>query len=1319
MIPEHHASTDAPEEIVPRPSKLPLKNVSVNSGPKRGRPTSLNERTRERIPAGRGKGTTSGSTPISKNVFAPVATRSIVKRRPTLLENSADPTKQTKHFTKLRYVRKAELAGRDKDVAPDVTALGGLFKPGEIPKMHPVTVSDVRAPPVNLFDRREFRPEDDDTNIEPSTSSRHEKSTVLPGTGKLICYFWNLNKGADYACSKGILCRYLHENVPGATLADPPSEHSRDPKHFDVVPQNSSETTTSINTGVQQPDQYSSMDIEGRPSNQAFDRTNVIEERTKGTYSVICWYWYRDGSCVKSSTCDFLHTNDPQYSIASRPIKDRLPEKSQPLRCPYWVKHGWCKKNNNCDFLHSSDSSIPVVKKPKTCRFWNSGYCQYSASDCEYLHGEPLSAKAPSKADFEVRTSDDNINNPANPSSRKSAAPSTEQPPAPKKSASFGTEQQLAPKKAVSFGTEQQLAPKKSVSFGPTESTTFFEEHEIRREDSPISYEALEPIASPPKVLKKVSMDEYRRKGAQKVLKERTKLVSFGSRGNQQAVPLDVGEMGPDTNWRRAFAAICDIRLDLQCSHDDISTQFQIGTHRILWEGSLMPTNAEDSTASTIVDNVATHMKLFCCGLLASLPEFNILVFPNTAEEWDFLAGTSFPGDHKLKYILFKSDFDISSCNYSQTNMPSMPASLHRDAYTKTLVEEVHGLSIDRFGSHGKDESSMKFYLMFPTDAKKTCHFVAKFLAATFPTCRLFSSDIDGSWKSFAMRQSGTIIVHASMVAEMDELPYLNTMLRSHSRIFQFFYATDSSIKHFMFPSLSSPLSTYDRYLGGDETENPNFGKVVVERLFPHGGIIFLTPSFLAAEPERTLDILYWFFGKMPGKGKFEIGTPGTWKLATCWDFSGYMHDLAIAKSEERDRFLIENHENPAKDAIAAERGLGYESCSKRFKIHEFLTEVFAREGVLNTVPQGISFYTKNTADEYKEPVVYFGQPWTEVDLDDETKLSEMFAAWAFSRMDSFRRFIMMGTGPQSTLKATRLKSASPGVECVQQSNLDTTPSKWSSTAKSHPLVCINATSSTAESGMTPQKQKALAVAARIGQSSARGPTVNKNSSGEGASLTGTVSRSSKSNGADDLMNIDAQILQLIESSRSSNPPLRIVTSGAANGVLGPTSSTGSALTGRGFSPALSLVTNGSPSHSGVSRRPSETNASRINNAELSIVNTLASNPGSRFASNVASPAQVSPPIDNLINNSAGSSTHVAQDHNVDMMDVDPNPQGDGTTPEQKTEYKMLQFEGTKTWYERTKAARGGLMWEHLAVMSVEDWPSFSKWVSLVVRHPR
>ncbi|EPE27092.1 Chromo [Glarea lozoyensis ATCC 20868] len=1260
--------------------------------PKPVRAVSLSEpaRSNGQVPAGRSKGAPPGSLSIPKNPKNVFAKRSVTKRRPTLLENSSDPSKQTKHFTNMRVVRKAELAGRDRDIAPDPTAIGGLFKPGDNPKLQPIKSADIRRPPVNIYDRRDSRPGDDNTSdaVDPQGSRRPSNPIDLPGTGKKICYFWNLHKGADMACSKGINCFYLHDYMPGASIAEPPPGHSKALKQVDGPFDYSAESDLTADIDPQ-PEGLSyspSGDVEESSKQYTSEPLPTDGERTKGTFALICWYWHKDGRCIKHSNCDFLHTNDSRFplSIPSKYPGNQLPpigyapKTHKYGRCPFWVNKNACIYSNNCQFLHSDDSSIPVAKMPETCKYWNHGKCKFTAEKCMYLHENLSLARAPGTEDFH-RLED-----------RENAAP-------PSLSKSTSSDYQKKP------------APKKTVSFGPTESATFFDEPEIMSNASEPTEDltnfdakhSTETIAMPPKVLKKVSVDDYRRKGALKVLKDRRKMVLFGGSGDQQAVPLDVGELGPDTKWRGAFAALSDIKLDIKCVHGDISTQFQIGRHRVIWDGSLVPFDMDDFSVSNVVDKVASQMKLLSSGLLACLPEFNILVYPNAAEEWNFLSENPYPEEVRLRYILFCSDFDISSFDALRTTVPQTSPKVSRVSYRKSLVETVHGLSRDRLRIPGKKEPSPNFYLMFPTYAKDVSQFFANYLEASFSACKVYNSDVEGSWKSFINLPSGTVIIHGSIADELDELPYLQSMLRSSGRQFQFFYVTGLKGNSLTFPSLLSPLYQDQNYMSIEEPANSNIGKIGLERLFPHGGVIFLTPSFLAAEPERTYEVLCWFFGKTAGHGKIDKATPGTWKIALCWDFIGYMHGLAIAKSEERDRFLEENHDNPSKDAEASERGLGYENCLTRFKIHGFLNEVYAR-GELKSVKQHNSYDSDCTVDFYNDPVVCLGQPWTGVDHDDEKLLTEMFAAWSLSRLDILRRFVVMGTGPKSILKARRLKLVVAGTDCPRQTPLHTQTSRLSTSAKDPEFSLNREPVKTSAVGMTSQKQNALAIAARLGSQHSKNPP--------------DVGTSPTSNNANNLMDIDSEILHLIASARPPDTRLRLVTSDAPfNEPYAASPSSGSISARPRFSPALS--SEAVETHNRFSKNPRSSPKPVVatNRADTTL-STPASNAGSRVVSNAASPVRRSSLADIMPMDIDSDLLFMPPETEgeADMMDLDTTLLLDDAKEQQpETEYKMLQFEGTKTWYERTKLARGGLMWEHLAVMSLEDWGAFGKWVSL------
>jgi chromo domain-containing protein 1 len=70
-----------------------------------------------------------GSSLGLKNIFS---SRGPAKKRRNIIENSADPLKDPKHYANMHTLRKAELAGRGvADSAPDVSALGGLYRPSD------------------------------------------------------------------------------------------------------------------------------------------------------------------------------------------------------------------------------------------------------------------------------------------------------------------------------------------------------------------------------------------------------------------------------------------------------------------------------------------------------------------------------------------------------------------------------------------------------------------------------------------------------------------------------------------------------------------------------------------------------------------------------------------------------------------------------------------------------------------------------------------------------------------------------------------------------------------------------------------------------------------------------------------------------------------------------------------------------------------------------------------------------------------------------------------------------------------------------------
>jgi chromo domain-containing protein 1 len=55
--------------------------------------------------------------------------------------------------------------------------------------------------------------------------------------------------------------------------------------------------------------------------------------------------------------------------------------------CWYWANKE-CDKGDKCKFKHYHTGEVAKVSRT-TCKFWEQGYCNKTAEQCQYLHGEP------------------------------------------------------------------------------------------------------------------------------------------------------------------------------------------------------------------------------------------------------------------------------------------------------------------------------------------------------------------------------------------------------------------------------------------------------------------------------------------------------------------------------------------------------------------------------------------------------------------------------------------------------------------------------------------------------------------------------------------------------------------------------------------------------------------------------------------------------------------------------------------------------------------------------------------------------------------
>lgn len=555
-----------------------------------------------------------------------------------------------------------------------------------------------------------------------------------------------------------------------------------------------------------------------------------------------------------------------------------------------------------------------------------------------------------------------------------------------------------------------------------------------------------------PKMMKsKISVEEYRRKKAVKSLGNRAKNIAFGS-DEQAAAIFDIGDFGQETQtpWARMLFSLSDIRFDQSCIAQDFAAHRRNLQRQTLWEGSLVPADSGDAEASKVVDDLVEDLRLKSSGLIASFPGFFILTYPAKAEEWKFLEKTvDLPTEVRLRYIVSQSRSEIRP----PLDPPAeVTWDLNSTSYRKDLVRAVHGLSVEHLIPYlDKDQKKnpYNFYLLFPPNANETAVFVTSWLQSSRPESRIFSSQTEGSWAYFVRNFGlGVVLVHESFASEICSLPMLSDLIYKRSTV-NFWYISDSSSPYPMFPS-------------DYELDHPSLGKLNATRLFPHGATFLLTPSFIVAEPERTYALLVWFFGKGTTKGKIDSSNPGTWKIVCCYGFKDYLLDVANAKSLERDRFYEANKDKPSKDAEATQKGLGFENCNARYKIHAFMTDVETRRFDMCS-DSSIDYYS-GIANENESPIIYADR---DINPDDEKALVEWYAGWSVGRLDRFRKFAVVGTSSASALRASRLKSL-PKEHAGAKGF----------TAFSFPQPDVSLRSELA--AHTPEKQNALAVAAKL-----------------------------------------------------------------------------------------------------------------------------------------------------------------------------------------------------------------------------------------------
>ncbi|KAH7370875.1 hypothetical protein BKA65DRAFT_25624 [Rhexocercosporidium sp. MPI-PUGE-AT-0058] len=828
--------------------------------------------------------------------------------------------------------------------------------------------------------------------------------------------------------------------------------------------------------------------------------------------NAIC-YFYHSGSCRKGSDCNYIHSTDPTLPISPHPF-----DTAARTTCSLWAERRCPKRAEECSYLHENTQFVPsringkdfldrnqaespinerteiptgprtktvrfVTDEPPTaesktssrtdsmtfrdvstfdghsdsktvCKFYRSGYCMRGRS-CWHLHEEP------SQQGQNYRDVDD------------------EMPDAPAR-ISTGSNHDPLPFNRMA----RDERPKTDVVASSNDADIDMLQLEVTQLDVgqqsvPASHLPSQPMLE---AKRKITLGDYKRQKAMANHDVRAKDVVFGFDGTQSAF-FNFGDIDQSDQalWKQEFTSAPRIVLNQLCMAQDLRAQQGLLQRCVLKHGNLEPADPANPAMVKFIGHVVDELILRAGGLLSTFENFAILIYPSKREEWSFLEphSTSVSG---LRYFIFKHDFNPGT--------QRSPANLEfGEPYRALLATKIHGLRLKNLlPTFSEGENPYKFFLMFPSSEKPMVDYFAAWILASHAESQVFDNLSEGSWDYFVktntkkLGDKGVIFVHESMAASLHQLPFLKNIIRTGGIIF--WNVSDSTSLYPLFPSIySGPQS--------------NVGRLRFTRLFPHGCAFLLTPSFLIAEPELSYTILNWFLASP--KGKFATAVPGTWKLVCSHNFTDYLLDLASSKVKEKEDFEREHRDSPAKDSMLHQKQLSFSHCETRYKLHKVLVNWQLKNDVdLDSDSES------DHNDDNENPLVQ-APKW--IDPDDEEGLINWFAGWSMLKLDTYRKFVVIGTNSRNAALATRIKEVAVPKGHISTSGL------------------VAEASAAVSSPASLQKQKALEIAARLSAAGANLTTSTKemNSRAEDSDVSMELSVSSPVNIASTKHGIDAR----------------------------------------------------------------------------------------------------------------------------------------------------------------------------------------------------
>lgn len=505
------------------------------------------------------------------------------------------------------------------------------------------------------------------------------------------------------------------------------------------------------------------------------------------------------------------------------------------------------------------------------------------------------------------------------------------------------------------------------------------------------------PAASPsppPEPKTKVSLAMYHSRNVQSIDKEI--ILATGNRSLDVTFHDVPKESSRDTDqpWLREFCAARCLHFGHTVLAESIIAQLSQlrgqdrQAHDVLCHGTITSVNRES------VEVLAEHLRVSHCGLFKPHENYNLVIYPTRCDGFQTSAlGIESPNapEVALRYFIFRSSHNISRLirSPSAKTDQTVPAAVGKGQ--KAVFRSLLGMRYWKLTAGPREKKEHHFFLVFPDAALEWYRSICCWLFACNSHCKIYTSFDAGSWTAFLERsnsQCGVVVIHEAVVDFVRRFSSVAEILQTDNNYNFWRFSATKGLQQIQSPEGSSRRLTLD----------------VFSRIFPMGKAILVTPSFLVCEPQKTLQLFEWFFGNQTMYSSN--------KLVTAFNIVDYLRDLASEANQRQARLKQRQGTHMSELEAADERNvLGLSD-----------QDLIARAKAWSVADEWLSVSMERNRVFSEENHVIFAEKC--IDPNDEQSLVNWFGWWSLEKIDQYRKFYVLGSGPVA--KQARQTAAGP-----------------------------------------------------------------------------------------------------------------------------------------------------------------------------------------------------------------------------------------------------------------------------------------------------